>query len=52
MAKAETTEKTNADRALYFDEAIRSLPLREFLRVVHSLPHRRPRFQTQTTRRS
>lgn len=50
MAKVEMPEKTSADRPLYFDEALRILPLQEFARRQHTFPHRRPRFHSSNTR--
>ena len=47
MVKA---EKPPSDRPLYYDEALRLLPLKEFARRAHTFPHRRPRFQTQSRR--
>lgn len=46
---ADNTAKTE-QRPLYFDEALRILPLQEFARRQHTFPHRRPRFQSSPTR--
>lgn len=47
---ADRPEKTEKDRPLYFDEALRVLPLKEFARRQHTFLYRRPRFQTQSRR--
>lgn len=51
MVKASPPPKTEEDRPLYWDEAIRLLPIREFAAREHTFPRRRlplnvpPRFR-------
>lgn len=50
MEKAEMPEKNEKDRPLYFDEALRTLSLKEFARRQHTFLYRRPRHQPHTSR--
>lgn len=52
MAKVEMPEKSGGDRVLYWDEAIRILPLKEFARREHTFPRRRLPLSTPAPRRS
>lgn len=47
---ADRPDKTENTRPLYYDEALRTLPLKEFARRQHTFLYRRPRHQPQTSR--
>lgn len=49
---ADRPEKTETERPLYWDEAIRLLPLKEFARREHTFPRRRLPLHSPAPRRS